>query len=81
MILAGGLTNHREVLLHFLAKSGEFRFVFPDLPPILGACVYCTRMFEEPCEAFISNFTNDYERIKGQDHAENRNEEPEHHAL
>jgi N-acetylglucosamine kinase-like BadF-type ATPase/DNA-binding XRE family transcriptional regulator len=81
VILAGGLTNHREVLLHFLEKSGEFRFVFPDLPPILGACVYCMRMFEEPCETFIQSFTKDYEQIKGEDHAENGNEEPEHHAL
>ena len=81
VILAGGLTNHREVLMHFLGRTGEFEFVFPDLPPILGACVYCMRMFAEPGEEFNVNFTRDYQQIKGEDHAENGNEEPEHHAL
>lgn len=64
VILAGGLTRDREILLSLLDRE-VFTYVFPTLPPIYGACHYCARMLGEPPEDFAERFEKDYlESIK-----------------
>ena len=58
VILAGGLTNERDVVLPLL--DGNFTYELPTLPPISGACSYCIRMLSEPPADFAENFEKTY---------------------
>ena len=70
VVISGGLTARRDILLEFLHEEGAFfDFVFPSLPPIYGACAYCNRMFGEPHADFTANFEKNYLQMKGQHHA------------
>lgn len=70
VIISGGLTARRDILLDFLHREGAFfDFVFPALPQIYGACSYCNRMFGEPHADFAANFEKNYLQMKGQPHA------------
>ena len=70
VVISGGLTARRDILLEFLHEEGAFfDFVFPSLPPIYGACAYCNRMFGEPHADFAANFEKNYLQMKGQHHA------------
>ena len=60
VILAGGLTKNRDVLLPILTRESDFEFVFPTLPPVYGACHYCARLFGAPAEEFSANFEASY---------------------
>lgn len=60
VILAGGLTKNRDVLLPILTRESDFAFVFPALPPVYGACHYCARLFGAPAEDFFANFETSY---------------------
>ena len=67
VIISGGLTARRDILLEFLHEEGAFfDFVFPALPQIYGACAYCNRMFGEPHADFAANFEKNYLQMKGQ---------------
>ena len=63
VILAGGLTNERDVVLPLLDHE-HFTYEIPALPPIFGACHYCTRMLGEPPTDFAENFEKTYTDIK-----------------
>ena len=70
VVISGGLTARRDILLEFLHEEGAFfDFVFPSRPPIYGACAYCNRMFGEPHADFAANFEKNYLQMKGQHHA------------
>ena len=62
VILAGGLTRDREIVLGLL-DTEHFSYVVPTLPPIYGACHYCARMMGEPPADFAANFEQDYQEI------------------
>ena len=67
VVISGGLTARRDILLEFLHEKGAFfDFVFPTLPQIYGACAYCNRMFGEPRAEFAANFEKNYLKMKGQ---------------
>ena len=59
VILAGGLTNERDVVLSLLDDK-SFTYEIPTLPPIFGACHYCARMLGEPPADFVENFEKTY---------------------
>ena len=59
VILAGGLTRDREIVMSLL-DTARFQYVIPTLPPIFGACSYCARMLGEPSEEFAANFEKEY---------------------
>lgn len=63
IVITGGLTNRKDVLLKFLEIPDDAELVFPDLPPIYGACHYCVRRFGSPHEDFHEKFKNDYEEL------------------
>ena len=70
VIISGGLTARRDILLEFLHEKGaHFDFVFPSLPQIYGACAYCNRMFGDLHADFAANFEKNYLQMKGQHHA------------
>ena len=60
VILAGGLTKNRDVLLPYLTCGNDFEYIFPALPPVYGACHYCARLFGAPAEGFSENFETSY---------------------
>lgn len=61
VVIVGGLTNRRDILLRFLEQRDGVELVFPDLPPIYGACHYCVRTFGKPRENFYETFKKSYE--------------------
>lgn len=64
VILAGGLTRDREIVLSFL-DTEHYTYEIPTLPPIFGACSYCARMLGEPPADFFEIFEKTYaEMIK-----------------
>ena len=63
VIIVGGLTNRRDILLRFLEARDGVEFIFPDLPPIYGACHYCARTFGVPAANFDETFKNSYKEI------------------
>ena len=63
VVLAGGLTHERDVVLSLLDHE-SFTYEIPALPPIFGACHYCARMLGEPPEDFAENFEKTYTDIK-----------------
>ena len=67
VVVTGGLANRRDILLRFLERRDGVEIVFPELPPVYGACHYCARMLEEPHADFYTNFKKSYEEIKGND--------------
>jgi len=62
VILAGGLLRDREIVLSLL-NSEKFTYEIPALPPIFGACHYCTRMLGEPHTDFAENFEKTYAEL------------------
>ena len=62
IILAGGLTRDRDIVLGLLDNE-HYSYVIPELPPIYGACHYCARMVGEVPEDFSDNFKNKYLNI------------------
>ena len=62
VVLAGGLTRDRDIVLQLLSDSG-YEFIIPTLPPIYGACHYTARMLGEPPQAFEKNFEHTYAEI------------------
>ncbi len=62
VILAGGLSNERDVVLPLL-DCEKFTYEIPALPPIFGACHYCARMMEEPPADFADSFEKTYHEI------------------
>ena len=62
VILAGGLTNERDVVLPLLDHE-SFTYEIPALPPVFGACHYCARMLGEPPADFAENFEKTYTDI------------------
>lgn len=64
VILAGGLTRDREIVLSLL-DTAHYTYEIPTLPPIFGACCYCARMLGEPPADFFESFEKTYaETIK-----------------
>lgn len=64
VILAGGLSRDREIVLSLL-DTERFDFEIPALPPICGACHYCARMMGTPPKDFMKSFEKTYaEMIK-----------------
>ncbi len=59
VILAGGLTRDREIVLGLLDNE-RYAYVIPELPPIYGACHYCAGMMGEPPSDFSENFKKKY---------------------
>lgn len=64
IVITGGLTNRKDILLEFLDMPEGAEIVFPDLPQIYGACHYCVRTFGSPHEGFYETFKKDYGEIK-----------------
>ena len=64
IVITGGLANRKDVLLKFLEIPDGAELVFPDLPPIYGACHYCSIKFGNPPANFHKNFKTDYEEKK-----------------
>ncbi len=62
VILAGGLTRDREIVLPLLDNE-HFIYEIPTLPPVFGACHYCARMICEPPQEFAKNFEKSYFEI------------------
>ncbi len=62
VILAGGLSKDRDVVLSLLDRE-KFTYEFPALPPIFGACHYCARMLGEPTADFAEHFEKTYHEI------------------
>jgi len=62
VILAGGLTRDRDIVMELLQGSG-YEFIIPTLPPIFGACHYAARMLGEPAQTFEKNFESTYAEI------------------
>ncbi len=62
VILAGGLTRDREIVLSLL-DTAHFTYEIPTLPPICGACHYCARMLAQPPQDFAENFEKTYTEI------------------
>ncbi len=64
IIACGGLfENCKEILIPVIKKSvpSSMNFIFPELPPVYGACIECCRMMEiTPDKEFYDNFYNDY---------------------
>lgn len=63
VIACGGVIEHnRDVLLPLLREMNEdVEFVFPDLPPVYGACAECLRRAGLPAnEAFHGRFYAEY---------------------
>jgi len=64
IVITGGLTNRKDILIKFLNVGEDAEIIFPDLPPIYGACHYCVRRFGSPHEDFYERFKNNYGEIK-----------------
>ena len=62
VILAGGLTRDRDIVMSLLQGNG-YEFIIPTLPPIFGACHFAARMLGEPPHAFEENFERSYAEI------------------
>lgn len=74
VVISGGLTAQKDVLLPFLQKKlpPQLQLIFLDVPQIYGACARCCRLFGEREEGFKENFMRGYAAIKGEEnHAEN----------
>jgi N-acetylglucosamine kinase-like BadF-type ATPase/DNA-binding XRE family transcriptional regulator len=63
LVITGGLTNRRDILLRYLEAGDGVELVFPDLAPIYGACHYCAHTFGEPGADFHEAFKNSYKEI------------------
>ncbi|MBQ8717309.1 MAG: XRE family transcriptional regulator [Clostridia bacterium] len=63
LVITGGLANRRDILLHYLEAGEGVELVFPDLPPIYGACHYCAHTFGAPGADFHEAFKNSYKEI------------------
>lgn len=63
VVITGGLTNRRDILMRHLNVGSKAEVIFPSLPPIYGACNYCVRRFGEPHSDFYERFKNNYEEI------------------
>lgn len=64
IIMTGGLANRRDILTKGLKIGDTSAVIFPELPPIYGACHYCVRKFGSPSADFYENFKNSYREIK-----------------
>jgi N-acetylglucosamine kinase-like BadF-type ATPase len=62
VVLAGGLTRDREIVLSLL-DTEHYTYEIPTLPPIYGACCYCARMLGEPPADFLESFEASYNKI------------------
>lgn len=62
VVLAGGLTRDREIVLSLL-DTKRYTYEIPTLPPIYGACCYCARMLGEPPTDFLESFEASYNKI------------------
>lgn len=62
VILAGGLTRDREIVLSLLDRE-KFTYEIPTLPPVFGACHYCARMVGEVPQKFSENFEKTYSEM------------------
>ena len=62
VILAGGLTHERDVVLPLLDHKG-FTYEIPALPPIFGACHYCVHMLGNPPARFAESFEASYKEL------------------
>lgn len=60
VILSGELTVYRDVLEHFLHEilGDGTQLIFPELPPVYGACVHCCELcgVQTDAAAFDENF-------------------------
>ena len=65
IVITGGLTKRKDILLKFLESRDGAELIFPELPPIYGACHYCVRCFGEPHANFYENFKKSYEETSG----------------
>ena len=70
LILAGGLTSHRELFRTMLPPMLiRIRMpVFPIHPPVYGACLHCMQLFGPKNydeNAFDEAFAEGYEKLKG----------------
>ena len=63
IVLTGGLTHRSDILQKLLIIPDGASLVFPDLPPIYGACNYCVRKFGSPHDKFYERFRNNYGEI------------------
>jgi len=63
IVLTGGLTNRKDILEKYLEIPSGASIVFPELPPIYGACNYCVRKFGSPHSDFHESFKNNYGEI------------------
>lgn len=68
VVVGGGLIqNCKEVLLPLIQKDvpEDVHFIFPQLPPIYGACVECCRIIDlHPDEMFYRNFYDNYMSLR-----------------
>lgn len=67
VVITGGLTKRKDILLRFLQSRDGVEFIFPDLPPIYGACHCCARKFANPPDDFYNTFKKNYKEIKSND--------------
>jgi N-acetylglucosamine kinase-like BadF-type ATPase/DNA-binding XRE family transcriptional regulator len=63
IVLTGGLTHRRDILQKLLIIPDGASLVFPELPPIYGACNYCVHRFGSPNTKFYETFKNNYREI------------------
>lgn len=68
VVISGGLTAQKEVLLPFLQKTllPQLQLIFLDMPQSYGACARCCRLFAEMHGEFEENFTRTYANCKGE---------------
>ena len=68
VIISGGLTAQKAVLLPFLKEKlhPQLQPVFLDVPQIYGACARCCRLFGEKGKDFKETFMQSYLAAKGE---------------
>ena len=62
VIVSGGLTARKDILLENLTDIKDVRYIFPEMPSIYGACNYCVQRFGNPKQDFDKVFIRSYDR-------------------
>lgn len=69
IVACGGLfDNCKEILLPIIREyiGHDIDFIFPEVPPVYGACVECCRMMKmTPDMGFYHTFYQEYKKLRG----------------
>ena len=61
VIISGGLTARKDILLENLKDIKDVTYIFPEMPSIYGACKYCVQRFGKPNKDFNDIFARSYD--------------------